>query len=227
MLFCLESEYQVPSYWRGISAPSLLTLCPTHNLSKVHWHTADMWALLFWYSWHHLHPDLFIYFFFCSPKEHFAHEVRTFHEHPKKNKVNNGAIHKRRCDFPPFFFCRTASKRPSMTSALATVKTFRGPDGSAPDYWVFLSRASEGKFSELPLSLLIQSSPHILLSVAAALATCVHIQCIFWLTVWLIERPLKGQNEGNRWSHPLGGWTSKWRKSCIILKHQLYSTQAI
>lgn len=61
--------------------------------------------------------------------------------------MNNGAIHKRRSDFPPCFFCSPAWKRPSMTSSLATVKTFEGPDGSAPDYWVFLSPASKGKFS--------------------------------------------------------------------------------
>lgn len=137
MLFCF-------GFW--VSSPLPLEGCistksPTRNLSKVHRHTADTWAHLFLYSWHHLHPD-----FFFLPQERLARAVPTVYE-KKQNKVNNGAIHRRRCDFPPCFFCSAASKRPSMTSSLATVKTFEGPDGSGPDYWVFLSPASKGKFS--------------------------------------------------------------------------------
>lgn len=177
MLFCLDpppTEYQVPSNWTGISAPSLLTLCPTHNLSKVH--TRLICEHFCFYI-----PDILTSTsgLFLFTRNILLKKSVQFMSSLKETKwtmvqYTNGDV-----TFLRFFLCSPASKRHSMTSTLATVKTFKGPDGSGPDYWVFLSRASKGKFSMLPLSLLIHSSLHILLIVAAALATCVHIQCVF------------------------------------------------
>lgn len=144
MLFCFGCKYQVPLLTRGAYQ---------HQRS---WHRVQIVTFAKFTDTEltcenicFCNPDtaadILIFFFTRKSCSYRGYSTR---ELPEKTKQTMVRTHKWGFDPPPFL-CSTASKRPSMTSTLVTVKTFRGPDGSVPDYWVLLSLANRESFLSL------------------------------------------------------------------------------